>query len=491
MVDKSIYRRFQKGSWVLLILLLPFTSLPIIAKLTGMSMVAPPSIILLVLLGIFWWFPAIVRGRKLPFSVIPVIVFAILAVLSAVVALLLPIPSFRSSSFFGNSIEALITLGIGIAFFLLAATWIKEHSDLRWLLQWVNIAGCAILIWSLIQAYVWYTNNAYPEWAYSLQNLFSASGNLYQQRATGFAYEPSWLAHQLNMLFLPYWLAATTQRTSVHQLRLKGITLENLLLAGGCAVLFLSLSRVGWLAFLITVGFLLIVINAIFIKNTQRKILNHLTGQRIKKMARWFLPLVMVLLLAIGYIGLLLSAGFVLSKIDYRMANLFSPSILEQGGFSEIANKLVFAERVVFWNTGLEIFNQYPVFGVGPGNAGYFFPEKMVAFGWGLTETSTIMYQMDSIPNTKSLWVRILAENGLIGFSVFISWLYVLWINGIALMKTREPLPRTIGWMGAFVLIALIIEGFSLDTFALPYYWLSFGLLVATYQITAQRTNTA
>jgi hypothetical protein len=36
-----------------------------------------------------------------------------------------------------------------------------------------------------------------------------------------------------------------------------------------------------------------------------------------------------------------------------------------------------------------------------------------------------------------------------------------------------------IGWSGLFVLVAYIIEGFSTDTFALPYLWVSLGIVSA------------
>ena len=38
-------------------------------------------------------------------------------------------------------------------------------------------------------------------------------------------------------------------------------------------------------------------------------------------------------------------------------------------------------------------------------------------------------------------------------------------------------------WMGCFSLLAFILEGFSLDTFALPYIWFSVGLAVGSREI--------
>ena len=37
-----------------------------------------------------------------------------------------------------------------------------------------------------------------------------------------------------------------------------------------------------------------------------------------------------------------------------------------------------------------------------------------------------------------------------------------------------------VGFTGQLVLLAYIIEGFSIDTFALPYVWISMGIMIAT-----------
>ena len=37
--------------------------------------------------------------------------------------------------------------------------------------------------------------------------------------------------------------------------------------------------------------------------------------------------------------------------------------------------------------------------------------------------------------------------------------------------------------VGKLFVIAFVIEGFSMDTFGLPYYWVAFGLLVAAWRI--------
>jgi O-antigen ligase len=113
------------------------------------------------------------------------------------------------------------------------------------------------------------------------------------------------------------------------------------------------------------------------------------------------------------------------------------------------------------------------------GNAGFFFIEKMPAYGWALWETGQIFNHLSFIPNVKSMWMRLLAETGIIGFALFLTWAYVLWRAAQAARASREPTIRTIALAGQIVLLAYLVEGFSLDSFALPYLWVSLGILTA------------
>jgi len=85
--------------------------------------------------------------------------------------------------------------------------------------------------------------------------------------------------------------------------------------------------------------------------------------------------------------------------------------------------------------------------------------------------------------NIKNLWIRLLAETGIVGFSIYVCWLFNLWRSSQGLLRLDLPLAKTIGWMGIFAILGLALEGFSLDSFALPYSWLTFGFITsANYQ---------
>jgi len=145
-----------------------------------------------------------------------------------------------------------------------------------------------------------------------------------------------------------------------------------------------------------------------------------------------------------------------------------------------LANRLAFAERVVFWEAGYRPFELYPLTGVGLGNAGFLFPKVAPAYGYGLTEIRMLLDPANpNFPNPKNLWIRLLSETGLLGFSFYLTWLVILFAGALALSRSRVKIAQVLGMAGSLAAVALLLEGFSLDTFALPQMWLILGFLSA------------
>jgi O-antigen ligase len=149
-------------------------------------------------------------------------------------------------------------------------------------------------------------------------------------------------------------------------------------------------------------------------------------------------------------------------------------------------NYLQFAERYVYWVAGWNIFNAHPLLGVGLGNAGFYFQQALPAYGWHLPEVMLIYLREAALPNIKSMWVRLLAETGIVGFSSFIAWYYVMVRTAWSMRLNPHRLFKVIGWFGLFVLVAYVTEGFSTDTFALPYLWVSLGIVSAAGSLLRQ-----
>jgi hypothetical protein len=463
--------------WVCLILLLPITSMPWIVNLVGSDSVAAPSGIILAVLVLIWLVPYILKRGAFPPQAVPLLGFALVAFIATVMASFLPITPYKDISFIKNELKDVLTLLIGICFYLVAAIFPLGEERLRKTLRLLNWGGLIILLWSLVQAYSWVSFNHYPDLVRQIQEFFS-SGPLYRQRVNGFAFEPSWLAHMLNMVYLPLWLAATVRRFSVHQFRLFGITFENLLLVGGVAILFLTYSRVGLLAFLLTVTYLFIQGNIRLSGWLKKRMTSHQQGDSVQTRGR-ILSFSVTAVFIVSYLAILAGGAFALSRLDPRMKDLFTFSFGKDDPILRYADRLNVASRLVYWQAGWGVFNDYPILGVGLGNAGYFFTQKLTPYAWGLVEVRDLIYRSPNLLNIKSLWVRLLAETGIVGFAFFVSWLYLLWQSTRTGKNNPSPAWKSLSLAGKFVLLGLLFEGFSLDSFALPYIWFALGLLTA------------
>jgi O-antigen ligase len=128
---------------------------------------------------------------------------------------------------------------------------------------------------------------------------------------------------------------------------------------------------------------------------------------------------------------------------------------------------------------------------VGLGNAGYFFVEHLPTYGWRAPEVvEALRFDNTNFPNIKSLWIRLLAETGIVGFSLFVIWILTILIMSMRLMQARDRLEKALGFAGILGIGALLVEGFSIDTFGLPYYWILFGLVTAASRLSEHENST-
>ena len=345
-----------------------------------------------------------------------------------------------------------------------------------------KLGGVILIGWCLIQAVVWYSFKSYPAWVKEIHDIYS-TGPLFRARVSGFAFEPSWLAHQLNMLYLPYWLAACIKRFSAHSFRIWKFTLEDFLLAAGICVLLLTLSRVGLMAFMLMIAIIILRYTGKLVSFVSQKFIERQKKTSKNTTGRKMIAAGIYALIGVLFIGMALG-GMVLLKLgDFRNAGIFDFQPGEPDAIIRYANRLNFASRMVYWQAGWQIFDTHPIFGVGIGNAGFFMPEALSNFGVSLSEVRDLLYRDASLMNIKSIWMRILAETGIVGFVIFLAFLYLLWKTAVKIEQSLLPLKSTVGLAGIFVLVGLLIEGFSIDSFALPYIWFSLGLVVATHRI--------
>jgi O-antigen ligase len=279
------------------------------------------------------------------------------------------------------------------------------------------------------------------------------------------------------MVYLPYWLSATVCGFTAQKKKLWKFSFENFLLVFGAVILYKTISRAGLFAFLLILGYFFIRLNIWVVKKISQK----------WSATRWksLIMIGVVLVMLAVYVGGAVGSFYFYSKLDKRMKDAFtSLQVLAQSGFSKYAEILQFGERVTYWQAGWATFNLHPVLGVGLGNAGYYFQQTLPDNAWQLTEVRHLQYHATNLMNIKSMWIRILAETGIAGFSVFLVLLVISLLTARELTHTKQPMKRTIGFMGICMLISFIMEGFSIDSFALPYLWFTLGLVAATWRWT-------
>ena len=470
-------------NWKLLLLFLPITSFPLFSMVFGGTSVAPLALLPLFFLILIAVLPDLLNRKSFPNQFRPLYFFFLISILSLALSFFHEQPSFRATPIWRNALEGLMSLVFGISFYLVTIYCLEDQVQIRKALHWINLGGMIIILVVAVQYITYKTTGSYPDIMSTLQSFVSSSAKLYKNRATGLALEPSWLAHQLNVLYLPLWLGFSARNETIYGKRFFGkIPYECLLLGGGIISVFLSFSRIGWITVIVIFMFLLIKpansVMDLLLKRREKQTNKKQTRKQhlIAKFLLWFLLLVILFLLVF-------SAGWIMTKLDPRMERLFDVQLLKKHDIIGWASYLGFAERITYWQTAFNVYVKMPFFGSGLGMTGYYYLDAIPNSGYQLPETLSVMLYDNFIPNAKNLWVRLLSETGIVGFSVFVSWLVMHWRDAKSVeQRKKSGLFKAMGLAGQLLVIAMIVEGFSLDTFGLPYYWIGFGLIVASWR---------
>lgn len=486
----AAYRIAVSTLWFLVMVGLPLTTFPPLFRLTG-AIVAPFSAIPLAILLLVWLVPYLLERGTFPAEVVPYLYFILVALLVTALSFFLNGYYARGKDFFDQSLRAFFTVAISLSFYLMVAAFPRDVRTLRQIMSLINIGGLLLILWTVMEIVVLRTRprvTDMPDFIRMIRNTLAiqSPSMIYTTRVTGFAYEPSWFVRQFNLLLLPIWMAAAFQRESIYKFRLWFLRVEDLLLAAGLFVFGASSPRIGLVALLASIGYLAVlllirlhrIILGWYLKK-RTKPTKHLLGVKI------ILAILMVAVMVGFAASALLSYAELASQWDYRYAlllqspfsgpDLFSMSTTE---LIYLARDLAFFERVIYWLGGWQIFADYP-FGVGLGNAGFYFYDRMHGAGLESYEIRDVIYRANYLPNTKNLWTRLLSETGFIGLAVFIVWLYVLWRSAGLTRRSKSTELRIVGLAGQLFLLAFLLEGFSMDSFAMPYEWVMAGLISA------------
>jgi O-antigen ligase len=494
----QVFKRATSFLWYALLVTVPITSFPMIAKLAGGSQVSPLAGAPLLLLVLFWLIPHFVKGRTLSALSLPLLAFVSLAFFSICASFFIGIQPSLGQTPLSRSLRGFATLLVGGAFYLVAAQFPDSREKVRKSLQWLYFGAAIALFWSTLQTVYVLNNvrlnvtnpNVVPVWMNVIHRQISTR-SLFSRRITGMAFEPSWLADQLVILYLPLWFASVFQRYSVFSRKKRILSVEFGLAIWGSLILLMSQSRIGFISFIAIIGVLGLLVFLAFerlwlARRVRRREAQGKEPHSVRQVRLWRI-LVWTAIITI-LVCIILIVALVLLQLDPRYArmleNWFADDIIpNEDPVYVFANQLLSAERVAYWDAGYKTFTQHPFLGVGIGNAGFFFLENMPVFGSRLPELISIINGWSEFPNTKSLWIRLLAETGIAGFLTFLIWLGLHAGAARNLYKIRRGMLSTLGLAGLLMLLSQFFEGFSLDTFALPQLWIFLGLIASGYSL--------
>jgi len=467
--------KIQHVLWGAALFTLPVTSFRYFPGMGEGTFVRPLSFYPIALL-ILILFIEFLRGRlSVPRAGawIPLTAFVLFAAAaSSYGALLEPLP-LRGQEYFGRVIRAWVTVVIGLSFFI-AGVWMnRNEDDLRFTVRWLLAGFVVDVLWSGMQALAFYTPLLNKVTITYWQRAFSMRELVRTNRVSGMAYEPAWLAGQLATLYLPWLLAALLTR--VRMTRFKWV--EIALLGFALLLLLATYSRGGLLTALIAVILTLLIAGRVEIRSVW--------GWFVSGFHRG-MDLILRLGIVVVILGVLIAAGMFLGRKEY-ISRLFNSNAENIEDF--IVQNSAGARAAYFFGS-LGAYDQSPWLGVGLGASGFYIYDHLP--DWSLTTVPEIARQLSPenrlYPNPKNIYVRLLAETGLIGFFLFLAFqLYILG-DVLALLQKGSAFLRYLGVAGLCSWFAILIYNFTQDSFAIPNIWINFGILagIATFELESE-----
>lgn len=471
-------------AWLVLLAAIPVTSFPLVQRTIGGETVSPLSLLPLIVL-IVWLVGYLLRGGGLPIESGPLLLFMAVAIASSLLAFFSPMGPYKNQTLITRGLDGLVTLAVGAGFFLSSSLVVRDRFGTMISLRAITLGGVLSLIWSTAQAwYVLFIPGYIPPALNELHRLIS-SRDLFWDRVTGLAYEPSWFGNQLVILYIPLWIGSIVTGHSAFGRRRVFTLIELVMVLWAIAMLLMARTRIS----IASLALMTVALLSFALWRGSGFIVERFRARRRLAVKAGVAARLGILLVGIALFLIVLTQLVSLSaRYDSRMRGLIRASgqlaaIRAEHPYEAVyalANRSGFAERLIYWKAGIAGFEQNPTLGVGPGNAGFLFAEQVPAFGHRLVEIRDLLDPgSPNFPNPKSLWVRLLAETGLIGFAAFAVWLLLLTASSVAVIRRGKGVDRALGVAGLLALVAQLTEGLSLDTFALPQLWIAFGLLTS------------
>ncbi|HLF73557.1 MAG TPA: O-antigen ligase family protein [Anaerolineales bacterium] len=451
--------------WGAALFTLPVTSFRYFPFLGDNTYVRPLSLYPIALLLPLLALQLVQRKESFPRAgtLTPLLAFVLLALAATGFGLLMdPLP-MRGLEYFGRALRAWITVAIGLSFFI-AAVWMnRSEEDLRFSIKWLLAGFVLDILWSGVQALSFYTPLLKKVTVTHWQRAFSMRELVKTNRVSGMAYEPAWLAGQIATVYLPWLVASLLTRLRVTRFK----WLEVILLGFAVLLLLATFSRGGLFtavsAFLVTL---------LFVGRAELRAAWNWFAAGFQRGGNWLLRagVSLVLVASLAGAGLFLSQKGYITRLFNTRADSVEDFIIENSA----------GARAAYTAGALGAYDESPVLGVGLGASGFYIYDHLP--DWALTTVPEIARQLNPenrlYPNPKNMYVRLLAETGLVGFFVFIAFLFSVLGDSLRALQSKTTVGRYLGIAGIFSWFAIALYNVTQDSFATPNLWINFGILL-------------
>jgi O-antigen ligase len=401
----------------------------------------------------------------------------IVSLVSVLLAMLGGIESAQGISVIARMIRAILTLGLGAMIYFAVALWPQAPGDLRSSLRWLYLGFAIALLWGSLQtAYVLWYSDEYFNFISQFQQYISIR-KLFPTRISGLTYEPNWFAEQIALLLLPFLFGAVSNRYSVFRWKWRWLTVEWIFLVWALAVLVFTFSRTG-----LSIALISLFVSVILF--SPKKVSN---GNSVKAF-RW-----RPILSRIGIAGLFVVIAGVLIFFAGAQSNYFSRIWrywTEDTKTSSYLEYIAFSQRLIYWQSAYNMYEDRPVVGVGLGNYAFFFEENLPDIAYNsIPEVLKIITQSQRagrLITSKNLFARLVAETGLVGVATFMAFIIAVFGCVLYLFFSNAKNEKYWGTAGVLGLLAFMVTAFSTDSFAIPNMWVIFGFATAAAKIYMQ-----
>lgn len=466
--------------WGLFLITLPVTSFPYFPPaMGGEALVRPLSLYPLIVLFILVILPKLFT-KPIPKTVLVLLPFVIIAITSSLLSLLRGIEPSLGVSAQARVLRGLSTLAIGCTFYLATSILPENISDLRFTLRWVYL-GCALaMLAATFQAkYILDKDVRLFEDLSKIQAHLSIR-RLLPDRVSGLTYEPHWFASQLILLLLPWTLSAVMHNYSVFKLRWKRLTVELLLTLWGIILMPFTYSRAGAIN-LVGLMICAVIFRPILTRPSRYDPSLHPRRwmKRIKKYRVLLEGLLALLLVSVPIYFIGIKNAF--------FARIWSYWQEHHGNMTEYLSYLGFDARIAYAEAAYAMYQEYPFLGVGLGNYALYF-EEMLPYR-PIANTPEVLLMItpekgrDRLITAKNLYLRLLAESGIVGSLAFACFLIAVSGCALYLWLSKENSWRYWGHASILGILAFALSAVTFDSFVIPNMWIVFGLITAATKV--------